>query len=83
MSIIDIPLEFEYEGIYFQGEFLSHSGTENVWQLRLYNYHYGQLINYNTGWKWCPNIQNWFAEPFMEEFFVRVVTTGHNKLASG
>jgi hypothetical protein len=79
MSIIDIPIEFEYEGIHFQGEFVSQSGTENVWQLRLYNYHYGQLVNYNTGWKWCPNIQKWFTEPLMEEFFVRVVVTGHQK----
>jgi hypothetical protein len=51
MHIIDIPIEFEYEGIYFQGEFLSQSGTENVSQLTLYNYHYGPLENYNTGWK--------------------------------
>jgi hypothetical protein len=49
MHIINILIEFEYEGIYFQGEFLSQSGTENVWQLTLYNYHYGQLVNYNTG----------------------------------
>jgi hypothetical protein len=51
MHIINIPIEFEYEGIYFQGEFLSQSGTENVWQLRLYNYHNGQFVNYDTGWK--------------------------------
>jgi hypothetical protein len=73
MPVIEIPIEFEYEGITFQGEFSCQPGNENVWHLRLYNYNYGQLVKYNTGWKWCPNVQNWFTEPFMEEFFVGVV----------
>jgi hypothetical protein len=33
------------------------------------------MVNYTIGWKWCPNVNNWFAELFMEDYFVGVVTT--------
>jgi hypothetical protein len=72
--MINIPVEFEYEGIQFAGNFYTSVGNHNnVWQLSLYNYSYGQLVNYNTGWKWCPNIQGWFQEPYMEQFFIKTV----------
>lgn len=73
MAIIAIQVEFEYEGIMFSGHLSTSQGNENVWQLTLYNFSYGQLIKYNIGWKWCPNIQNWFTEQYMEEFFVETV----------
>ena len=73
MPIIKIPVEFEYEGISFQGEFSTSQGSENVWHLMLYKYYYGQLVKYHTGWKWCGN-NAMFSEPFMLEYFVRVVT---------
>jgi hypothetical protein len=74
MAIISIPIELEYEGMEFAGEFSTSTGNENVWQLSLYKYSYGQLIKYKTGWQWCPNAKNMFTEPFMMEFFVGVVT---------
>jgi hypothetical protein len=73
MPILSVPVEFDYEGINFSGEFSTSTGNENVWQLRLYKYSYGQLIKYNTGWQWCPNSKNMFTEAFMLEFFVSLV----------
>ena len=74
MAIISILVEFEYEGIFFSGELSTSTGNENVWQLTLYKRCYGQLIQYNTGWQWCPNAKNMFTESFMLDFFVSVVT---------
>lgn len=73
MPMISIPIEFEYEGILFSGNFNTSVGNEDVWQLSLYRYSYGQLVNYNTGWKWRPNIQGWFQEAYMEQFFIKTV----------
>ena len=78
MPIISVPIEFEYEGIYFQGEFYTSKGSENVWQLTLHKRCYGQLIKYNTGWQWCPNAKNMFTEPFMLEFFVSTIDALQN-----
>jgi len=71
---MSIPIEFEWEGITFNGEFSTSIGNGNVWQLTLYKRCYGQLIKYNTGWQWCPNAKNLFTESFMLDFFVSVVT---------
>jgi hypothetical protein len=73
MPLINIPIEFEYEGILFSGDFHTAVGNEDVWQLSLYRYSYGQLVKYNTGWKWRPNVQGWFQEPYMEQFFIKTV----------
>lgn len=73
MSLLEIPIEFEYEGIQFSGSFSTTQGNENVWHLSLYKRSYGQLVKYNIGWRWRPNIQEWFKEPYMEEFFVKTV----------
>jgi hypothetical protein len=73
MPIIDIPIAFEWEGIYFEGVFSTSKGNENVFHLKLFGYHYGQLVNYCTGWKWCPNINGYFTEDFMERFFIETV----------
>lgn len=73
MPLLSIPIEFDWEGMWFEGELSTSKGNENVWQLTLYRRSYGQLVKYINGWKWCPNIQNRFTEPFMEEFFVSKV----------
>jgi hypothetical protein len=78
MPIIEVPIEFEYEGVLFQGCFYTSKGVENVWQLSLSKYAYGQLVKYNTGWKWCPNAKNLFTEDYMLEFFVKTVN-GHRQ----
>ena len=72
MEILKIPIQFEYEGIQFSGEFTSEGGCTS-WQLNLNGYYYGQLVKYSTGWKWCPNNQNHFTEDYMERFFIEVV----------
>jgi len=73
MPIIEIPVEFEYEGISFKGHFYQANGAGGSWHLNLNGYYYGKLVNYITGQKWCPNINNWFAEPFMEDYFIRLI----------
>jgi hypothetical protein len=73
MPILSVPVEFEYEGVLFSGEFSTSTGNENYWSLTLYKLNYGQLIRYNTGWQWCPNAKNMFIEPFMLEFFVSLI----------
>jgi hypothetical protein len=69
---MDIPVSFEYEGIQFEGAFDLPSGAGS-WQLNLNGYHYGQLVKYSTGWKWCPNPKNLFTEDYMEKFFIETV----------
>ena len=83
MAIISILVEFEYGGIFFSGELSTSTGNENVWQLTLYKRCYGQLIQYNTGWQWCPNAKNMFIEPFMLEFFVSVIASVLNNYYIG
>lgn len=73
MPLLDIPIEFEYEGIFFSGRLTTTKGNEDAWQLTLYNYSYGQLVKYQSGWKWRPNIQGWFQEAYMESFFIKTV----------
>lgn len=35
--LIDIPMEFEYEGISFSRRFTTSNGNENCWDLNLNN----------------------------------------------
>jgi hypothetical protein len=72
MTIIDIPIEFEYEGIFFSGQF-SSEGPLTSWHLNLNKIYYGQLVKYSTGWKWRPNLKNYFKEDYMEQYFIGVV----------
>jgi hypothetical protein len=80
MPILNAPIEFEYEGIQFEGMFYTSKGNENAWQLLLYNRAYGQLIKYYNGWKWCPNAKGMFKEPYMKDFFVKTVEAYLNSL---
>jgi hypothetical protein len=73
MPVIEVPIEFEYEGIQFEGCLYTTKGTENVWQLLLNKRAYGQLVKYNTGWQWCPNAKDLFTEEWMLNFFVKAV----------
>lgn len=73
MPVLDIPVDFEYEGAHFTGTFYTTKGNENVWQLNLNGYSWGQLVKYSTGWKWCPNTKLWFNEDYMEKYFVSLV----------
>ena len=80
MPLIYIPIEFEYEGILFSGTFSTTKGNEDVWQLSLAGYRYGQLVHYYDGWKWCPGLSNDFTEPYMEEFFIKTVEDYLNRV---
>jgi hypothetical protein len=73
MSVVSIPVEFEYEGIWFEGVFYTQAGDRKHWSLLLYNYNYGSLIEYYAGWRWCPNEKKMFTEPYMLEFFLGVI----------
>lgn len=75
MPLIDIPVEFEYEGIQFSGTFTTSKGNENMWDLSLNKRHYGSLVKYSTGWQWCPTGRTpMFFEDYMENFFIEKVT---------
>lgn len=75
-----IPIEFEYEGIHFKGFFdrVAGAGNNLLYHLTLYRYHYGQLWKTAQGWRWGPNIHNWFTEPWMLEFFIKTVEAGED-----
>lgn len=73
-SSITIPVQFEYEGIYFEGNLSSSTGNEHVWNLVLYGFLYGGLVKYSTGWQWCSNGKApMFLDDYMKDFFVSVV----------
>lgn len=72
---VKIPIEFEYEGVFFSGDFTSSKGNEHAWRLVLYGYHYGSLVKYSSGWKWCSNGKApMFSKKYMETFFISIVT---------
>lgn len=80
MQLIELLIEFEYEGIAFSGQFTTSKGNENAWDLNLNGYHYGTLVKYSTGWQWCPTGRNpMFIEDYMERFFIETVENYLNR----
>lgn len=74
MAIVDIPIEFDYEGMWFSGTFTAHPGSLHYWDLNLLGYQYGALVKYSSGWQWCSNGKApMFAEDYMERFFIETV----------
>lgn len=81
MAMIEVPIEFEYEGILFSGRFSAHSGTLSYWDLNLQGYSYGSLVKYSSGWQWCPNGKMpMFLEDYMEKFFIDTVEQYLNRV---
>lgn len=78
MPITKIPVEFEYEGMHFEGTFdwVAGAGNSLKFHLTLYRHHYGQLWKTEQGWRWGPNNLNLFIEDFMLEYFISVVEEG-------
>lgn len=52
-----IPIQFEYEGKHYEGNFTScFAAGGNVWHLMIDNYFYGQLIHSEPfGWAFYNN----------------------------
>lgn len=74
MAFVEIPVQFEYEGIMFTGTFTAHPGSLNYWDLNLNSYAYGALVKYTSGWQWCSNGKApMFLERYMQQFFIETV----------
>jgi hypothetical protein len=66
---VRIPIEFEYEGQRYQGEFTRVMGSGlNVWHLYIHSYYIGKLqYSEETGWHFYAGKGNGMEE--MGEFF--------------
>jgi hypothetical protein len=75
MSFLKLPIEFEYEGIYFKGHFsdVSGAGSSSMFHLTINGLYYGQFWKTAQGdWKFSSN-DRMFEEQYMVDFFTNVV----------
>lgn len=76
-SMERIPVQFDYEGIWFDGYFVKIAGAASggLYHLMINGTYWGQLWKTeNYGWRFgSSNDNNMFEELYMVDFFVSVI----------